>query len=327
MERHPESLVLVEEVDPLIDFRFFIIGIVAVFLALGVGIVIGSGFVGEPVKNAIKNQIDEALDRNEALEADILDLEERLDQNDRMLDALEPVALEGKLESEQIVLVQVEGTDGGLQEGIVSAVESAGGSVTGELRLNNKLALVDEGAREDLARALDSPLTQADQLRDLFAQELGDRLAAAANFGIETPQRRGNQRLRSFELLERLADGGFLSVGGDGPTVPPDARFVVAVGSAEEPAWRVSGTVEELATSFAAQEAPIVVAETSDGSWGVVDGIREGEAADSALSTVDNAETLAGRIAVALAIDETPSSNGHWGIGEDAAAPLPTPSD
>lgn len=320
-------MVLVEEVDLLIDFRFFVIGIVAVFLALGVGIVIGSGFVGEPVKNAIQNQVDSALDRNEALEEDILDLEARIDENDRILDALEPVALEGKLESEEIVLIQVEGTDGALRDGIVSSVESAGGEVSGELRLNNKLALVDEGAREDLARALDSPLTQADQLRTLFAEELGDRLAAVANIGIETRQRRGDQRFRSPALLERLADEGFLSVGGEGRTIAEEARFIVAVGSAEELEWRPSRTVEELAISFAEQGAPIVVAETSDSAWGAVSQIREGVSAESALSTVDNAETLAGRIAVALAIDETPTSNGHWGIEDGAAAPLPTPSD
>jgi hypothetical protein len=298
-----------------------------VFLALGVGIVIGSGFVGEPVKDAIQGQVDRALDRNRALEQEILDLEARLDQNDRVLDALEPVALEGKLESEQIVLLQIEGTSGALQDGIVSAVESAGGTVTGELRLNNKLALADEAARQDLARALDSPLTQADELRDLLAQELGDRLAAVADFGIDSRQRRGNQRLRSVALLERLVGEGFLSVGGEGPTVAPDARFVIAVGSPDELDWRPAPMVEELATSFAAENAPIVVAETSDSAWDVVEQIRQGDAADAALSTVDNAETVPGRIAVALAIDGTPASNGHWGVDEDAAAPLPTPSE
>ena len=39
------------------DFRFFLISIVAVFLALGIGIVLGSGFLGDPLLDTLDGQI------------------------------------------------------------------------------------------------------------------------------------------------------------------------------------------------------------------------------------------------------------------------------
>lgn len=327
MERSPGSLVLDQEVGLLIDFRFFIIAIVAVFLSLGLGIVLGSGFLGDPILGAIRGQVEDVLSDNENLEREILELEAEQDADQSFMTAIEPVVLEGKLESEEIVIIPIEGTDGDLLEGVHSAIEEAGGRVTSEMRLSNKLDLADEGARDDLARALDSSISEAEELRTLLGQELGDRLGAAANFSPPRRPKRGDDRLRPVELIERLAGEGFLSVDGEGPAVPQDAGFVLAVGSTDDVTWPVARFIDSLASSLGGRRAPVVVVETSDSAWDVVQDLRRSDSGNRPVSTVDNAETVAGRIATALALDIAPESTGHFGIDEGAAAPIPTPTE
>ncbi|MDQ4096125.1 MAG: copper transporter [Actinomycetota bacterium] len=321
-------MVLVEEVDLLIDFRFFIIAIVAVFLSLGLGIVLGSGFIGDPILRRVERNVETVLSDNEALEAEILDLEERIDENLEFMNAVEPVVLEGQLASEQVVLIQPEGADRALREGVQGAVEAADGRVASVLTLNNKLALEDEGAREDLATALESGLQQPGQLRNLFASELAMQLDELTDAARPRARRSGgDEELRAAEAIERLVNEGFLSIDGEEEAVPTDAGFVILTGSPDQPEWAVQPVVETLATTLGGRRSPLVVAETSDSTWGVVADLRLGDVAETPFSTVDNGETPAGRVAIALALDEAPEVTGHWGLDDGAAAPVPTPSE
>ncbi len=319
MERHPGSVVLVPEVDLLIDFRFFIIAMVAVFLSLGLGVVLGSGFIG----GAIESQVQGVLDNNQELEREILELEAAQDEDRAFMSALEPVVLEGVLASEQAVIVFIEGTDAALLDGLRNAIEEADGSIASEIQINTRLALDDPDAQQDLTRLLDSSVTEIEELRDMFGSELGDRLGAAVGPG----RGRGGGKARSNEILDALVDEGFLSIDAADEVVPDGASFVLAMGSSDKAPWPVQSMVESLGTSLAARGAPLVVAESSESAWRVVSALRQGEAANASLSTVDHADTVQGRIAVALALDEAPEVTEHYGSDEGAAAPVPTPSE
>ena len=78
VERHPGPVVLDQESGVLvvIDFRFFIISIVAVFLALGLGIVVGSGFFRDPILTVLENRVDDVLAREEELRSELLEIED-----------------------------------------------------------------------------------------------------------------------------------------------------------------------------------------------------------------------------------------------------------
>ena len=313
----------------MIDFRFFIISIVAVFLALGIGIVLGSGFFGDPIINEIERQVDDALGRNEELEDDISELEARLSEDQDFMAAVEPVVLEGKLASAEVVLVEIDGTDEELRDGIRNAVELAGGEIVAEVRVNDRLELTDPSDQQELARILEAPSSEPEELRLELGDELGNKLSALASFAPPTPDGEvETATARADQMIDELADAGFLSIDAQAdPVVPQEAAFVIAAGSSDEPGWPVNDFVESLASSLSVRRVPAVAAETSDSAWGVVPALREGEVADAALSTVDHAETAAGRIRLALALDEAPDSTGHYGTGEGASASLPTSSD
>ena len=307
----------------MIDFRFFIISIVAVFLALGLGIVLGSGFLGDPILRTLEGRVQDALGTNARLEEEILDLEAEQDQDREFMSAIESVVVEGRLPSTQVVVVDIEGTEGELTDAVRAVVEEAGGEVASEVRLTEKVEMADAADRQVLARTLGSTSPEVEELRALLGRELGDALLAAGR-----ADRLGGSARESEETIDQLVDLGYLNVDfRAGDRFPDDASFVIAAGAPEEPKWSVESLVEALASSLAEARAPVVAAETSDSAWEVVAGLRDGDVADAPLSTVDNAETAPGRIAVALALDLAPEETGHWGIGDGASGPVPTPND
>ena len=71
-----------------------------------------------------------------------------------------------------------------------------------------------------------------------------------------------------------------------------------------------------------------MAAETAESSWGVVADVRAEGDARSEVSTVDQADTIAGRIAVVLGLArEIDGITGHYGADEDASdGVIPEPS-
>lgn len=308
----------------MIDFRFFIISIVAVFLALGLGIVLGSGFLGDPIIREVERRVDRALSDNAQLEEEILDLEAQQNRDEDFMNAIESVVLDGRLPGAQVVVVDIEGTDGGLLDAVRAAVEEAGGEVASEVRVTEAMELADSADRQVLSRTLGTTTTEAEELRALLGRELGDALVEMGRDDRED----GFSARAAEELIDQLVDLGYIDIDlGEGERFPQEAAFVIAAGGSDEPAWPVEDLVEGLGSSLAQERVPVVVAETSDSGWEVVAGLRDGDVADAPLSTVDNAETTPGRIAVALALDLAPENTGHWGIDAGASGPVPTPTD
>ena len=304
----------------MIDFRFFIISIVAVFLALGLGIVLGSGFLGDPIIQEVERRVDNALSDNARLENEILDLEAQQDRDQEFMSSIESVVLDGRLSGANVVIVDIEGTDGGLLDAVRGAAEEAGAEIVSEVRVTDAIELADPADQQVLAGALGTSATEVEELRALLGRELGEALVALG--------RADRQARAAEELIDQLMDVGYLDVDPEeGERVPEDAAFLIAAGGSDELAWPVEGLVEGLGSSLAQARVPVVVAETSDSGWDVVAGLRDGDVADAPLSTVDNAETTPGRIAVALALDLAPETTGHWGIDDGASGPVPTPTD
>jgi Copper transport outer membrane protein, MctB len=309
----------------VIDFRFFLISIIAVFLSLGVGIVIGSGFFGDPIINAIEGQVEDVLERDDRFRQEISDLEQRRNDDQDALSALEARTVGGKLVGDDVVIVSIEGTDGQLIPGVRRTVEAAGGTVAWELTMTDKLALEDPEARADLAGVmvtLGVDEADAGSLRTMLGQELGARLGAASRPPAAGGRRDPETRFQTF--ISDLAEAEFISVDQD-PIVPDNAGFVIAAGSATEPGWPAGEVIEAMGLSLAPYQSPVLVAETSDSLWDVTGVVRGSDEASAVVSTVDNAETAAGRISVALALDLSPGSIGHWGTGDGVQGPVPTP--
>lgn len=308
----------------MIDFRYLLITIIAIFLALGMGIVMGSGLIGGEVVEGLRGQARGVLRANDELRRQIIDLETRQDENNAYLSAIEPLLVDGQLLGDELVVFDIEGSDGELFGAVERVVEEADGEVATRIELRNRLALSEDGSPEELGSLLQSESDGAEELRAELAEVLGDELGAAASVRNLGPRTTSSEALEA--LLQDLNDAGFVATERFGDRlVPPGANFLIIGGSTEDPAWSTGEVVRALAMALDGQGRRVLVGETSDSVWEVVDAVRSDDEVAAEISTVDNAETIAGRIDVALVLGRaSPTPALHLGT-KDGAAPAPTP--
>jgi hypothetical protein len=120
----------------VIDFRYHLVSIVAVFLALAVGLVVGAA--------ALRPRTEQILDRLSKQEQQQINLQRTVNDNlQKQLTSYQAAAkadaprlLDGLLTGQRVVLVTAPGADGSTITGVTVALRQAGAVVTGQAELH-----------------------------------------------------------------------------------------------------------------------------------------------------------------------------------------------
>ena len=302
----------------MVNFRFHLVSLTAVFLALAAGITIGAGVVDRATVDQIERQLRDVDARREATNSENDRLNADLGRWNAYAEELGNRPLQGRLAGNTVLFAATRGVDEGMVEALSNAVSEAGGTVDGTIWFTGKWRLDNDNDVRDLAAILDvAPTTRPVDLRAAAVSEVG---------GAWT---RGD----SGPLVTALAEAGFLEFDeGPVPVAPlgelprQGSTFVVVSGDGAdvEPADLAHPLVSRLAqsdlkllvaqplrTSTAATTAPEPPPE-------FVAGVRADGALSSRVSTVDNVDDLRGRAAAVLALAELHSGRtGHYGFGPD----------
>jgi hypothetical protein len=314
----------------VIDFRYHLISIVAVLLALAIGIFAGSGFLGGPVLSDLRHRLNNIAQANSGLQKDVAALRRTSQQNEVFAQATEPWLLQTALTSHTVVLLEPQGTDSAASDGIVSAIVSAGGTVTSTVNFTDKFALTDPTASNELALSIHSTSGSSRKLRDQTASLLGLRAAAASRAPVVSGSKPSGSDRRLEDLVGELERDGFVSVerARDGTTVGPGAVFVVLAGGVENAPFPAAEFCLALARSLAAHDGIVVAAEPSQSTWSFVSSVRADSKAGDSVTTVDDAETVPGGIAAVMGLrDAMRGRVGHYGYAPGADSVIPQPSD
>jgi hypothetical protein len=322
----------------VVDFRYHVVSIVAVFLALGIGIVFGT--------TAINRAILDDLDRNVSrLTADKHDLEaDRKKLTDDVRDAqawgkaVYPTLIAHALSGERVVVVSAPGASKSLRDDVVKQLAAAGAAVVGKVRLSDALAdparaaELDDLVIRELPQGLTLPTSGATPEQRAVA-ELAYVVGLAAEDTAPPPAAPPSATTR---VLAALRERGFLTV--DGKSLSP-ARNVVVVLPGAPPSQTPSPTASpeprqpgvDVLTAFATLPArPAVVAVSPTGgsvSGSQLEAVRADALLQDVVSTVDDADTVYGQAALVLALaGARHGETGHYGTGVGADAPVPTPS-
>jgi hypothetical protein len=313
----------------LIDFRYHLISIIAVFLALGLGILMGSVVLDDRFVEHLNQQVRGFAERNDELQEQIDSLDARLDASQAFALQSAPWLLQDALQGRNVVLVQIEGIDGEIVSELRSSIESAGGAVPTTITLTEKLALEGQPERDQLALAIDSSAATAREIRGEAASLLGDRLSAAA---VEptTPNRpQSVAQHRLGTLLEQLQDAEFVAVDGtaDLSVIPSGSLFLVVGGTPDVAGYDAASMTVSLVSSMSERGAAVLAAEPLDSRWELVQAIRDDGEASTRVSTVDQAGAIEGQIAVALGLREQfEGRTDHYGVADNATKVIPEPS-
>ena len=308
----------------MISLRYHIISIAAVFLALAVGVVLGSTTLSRSLLSGLNNE-------NEDLAAQVNDLQnEKNAQNARLADAdsfaasVGPMAVQGQLAQRTVVLVTTADARPADRDALKTLIANAGGTVTGELQLTESF----------------SDPRHADQLKDIVVRLLpaGVQLPTASDPGTLAGGLLGpllliskddNKPQASAEetaaALAGLTEGGFVKASQG--LQPAQLAIVLTGGAASgDGAGDRAATVARFATQVDRSGAGTVLA-GNDGSasgTGPVGVVRADTAATSILSTVDNVQTSAGRVVTVLALrEQLEGEAGRYGSAGNAERAAP----
>lgn len=313
----------------MIDFRYHLISLVAVFLALGLGILMGTVVLDDALVDSLDRDIKDLRKHN-------ADLESEIDQQDRRIDGANAFANEAAtwltrdaLEGRVIVVIQLEGTDGDMIGSIRDSVEDAGGELATTMVLSNRFELQDQIDRDQLALVIDSSSGAAVDLRFEAGALIGTRLANAAAEAPTPARPQDVAQERLVTLMRQLVEIDFVSVDEPerGTLVPSNAMFLVLGGGASERPYDATGLVASLVAELSSRGAPTLVAEPAESTWGLVDVVRDDPEAGTRVATVDQANTVEGQVAVVLGLQRAfQGATDHYGVGPGATQVIPEPA-
>jgi hypothetical protein len=168
----------------MVNLRYHIVSLTAVFLALGIGLTLGSSFLDRVTVDTLNNQlttlegqIGETRDENRELGRRSGAL---ADRDTLLSEQVGERVLRGRLADVPVLVIATRGTDEAWVERTVSTLGASGARVSGTWWLTDRFALDDEAQATDLAGALGLTTTHADRLRRSATVRLADVLLDAA---------------------------------------------------------------------------------------------------------------------------------------------------
>jgi outer membrane murein-binding lipoprotein Lpp len=309
----------------VISMRYHAVSIAAVFLALAIGVVLGSAGVSDRLLSAVSNEADDLAAQVQTLRAERDALAAGQRASDEFAQRTGPAVVRGLLAGRTVTVV-TSAADSADRDAVLALLEQAGATAGGEVALTPAVG--------DPARA--------DQLRELTAALLptGAQLPAATDTG---------------SLVGGLLGGIVLAAGGEQPGQPITAQQADAVlaglaaagfvtpGPRPQPGDAVlvltGGALAGIDGGDAAAVIARLAAQLDRAGGGTVLAGRTGSAEASGavgvaradqdilqrVSTVDDVQTGAGRVSAVLALreqlDGRAGSYGTAATATEGAAP------
>jgi hypothetical protein len=301
----------------VIGFRYHLVSLIAVFLAVALGLVLGSTTLGTPLPAAGAA----AAPAQTALQDQARRLGAQVAAGERFDAAVAPALVRGALTGRRVLLVlAADAVPATAVEQLTTLVGQAGGTVTGTIRL--RPAYTDPAAAARIQAYVTGPGLPAGFTPPATgdgAQALAALLAAVL---VRHPGGTGPGTAATASVLAGLAALDVLTQ--VSPQVAPADHAVVLTAGGGSGADRTAPLVD-LAAALDAAGSGTVVAGTADaaGPGGLVAAVRADPAVSAAVSTVDDVGTTAGRVSTVLALPrERAGRSGRYGTA-DGDQPVP----
>lgn len=289
----------------MISFRYHLVSVAAILIALAAGIVLGSGPL-DKASDVIRGDGTAAADP--ALTS----------FDDGFAARTAGGLLKDKLKGQSVVIVTVPGANAGEVKAIAADLQLAGAEVSGEIELTSKL--LDSAGRqfaEGVAQQSASDVAGVTGATDSYGR-IG---AALARSYLADETAAADQTAATIRAA--FVEGDLVA-----QTTPPANVSTLAVlvtgperaGTADQ-----STVIAALAGAMNDTGKGVVVAGPSSSSTdgGAVKAVRDGAFATS-VSTVDVTDTAAGRLVTVLAAaSQVDGQPGAWGTSRSAGGALP----
>ncbi|GIG20921.1 hypothetical protein Cch01nite_16450 [Cellulomonas chitinilytica] len=319
----------------MIDFRYHIVSLISVFLALAVGIALGAGPLKETIGDTLTGQVEQLRAEKDTLRTQLDESAGDLADTTAYVDAAAPQLLAGALTDRRVAVIALGPVDDDRRKAVDDRLAQAGASVTAHVTLTeswtdpdvasyrqalvgNILTLLDpvpgedEGAQTDLTYALIEGLTGAD------------------------PASPDTLTLDASSVLEVLSGGDSPLVTLQDPVETPADAVVVLAPAEQQGSDDASPTTAadqkdlvdaQLGVLTAAQKLTegAVLADGALDEGSLTEAVLADDELASTLTTVSESEEVPGQVSVPLALAARIGGvNGHYGFG-DGLTVMPEP--
>jgi hypothetical protein len=326
----------------VIDFRYHLVSIVAVFLALAIGIVLGSTELQGPTYNflnsttaKLQTELDQAASQRDTAQ-------QQATQDELYAQAVEPAVLHDLLTGQRLLIVTEPGAQSSVVSGISTAAIDAGAIVTGQINLAPKFFDTSGTSQDSLNQTtlgvaqtanitLDTSATYQQQAAQVIASEILTTSPASA--GSSDSGSASNQGADARMMLQAYAASQFLSTTGQ-PATQATLAIVVTPQNApsDGSADQLDQVLVPLVQELAVKSSATVVAGSSSGSGaGSPIAVLRSNNVASQVSTVDDADLVSGQTVAIQALAQLLGGGkaGSYGFavnGAIAVAPSPAPT-
>ena len=310
----------------MIPWRYHLVSIMAIFLALGLGVVVGTTVINPGLVKNLNSQTNELTQHVRDLQKNLSDLQSQLTTMDAFSEQAMPYLVGDQLFGRPVVIVTEEGVDA---RGIAQtrrALDLSGAEVLTTLTVRPTMSGESPAAQRDLAALLGLSATTAPvELSSEAARSLARRLATDPSGDLSgRPDILGEMLSQGFltSSAPDISDSTLKDIGGR-------SQMVVVVGG---------GAVGDLSPTSARFMEPFV---TDLVAAGVVSGAGESLASDdlfvselrasvddtsgAPLVTVDNVDLPIGASAMVLGLHDALANGtgGDYGVKDGVTRLLP----
>lgn len=304
----------------MISFRYHLVSIIAVFLALAVGIVVGTTALNGPVTTDLRHQVNSLKGDRSTLSNQVKSLQGQVDDAGQFASTFGSQLVAGKLKGKSVLIIGLPGVASGMEDGIAAQISAAGAQITGRLNLAHDYVAQSEASKitslvtQNGLQPIGLTLTQTSDARILAAETLAWVLSGKGqDSDVKTV-------LSAFANLHMLAS--------DASGVEPASSIVVIGSGTIAKDDYAAGAGFDLVTALQADGGKLVVAGDAGSATGsgLVALVRAGSA-KSSVSSVDNADTAFGQVSTVLALADAENAKiGQYGTTSGADALFPSPN-
>jgi hypothetical protein len=307
----------------VISLRQHAISLAAVFLALAVGVVLGSGLLSDTLLSGLRDEKRQLQSQVNALGDQKNELNEKLKAANDFDAAMTGRIIHNALSEKSVVIFRTPDASDDTVTAVNRLVGEAGGTITGAVSLTQQF--VDANAAEKLLSVVNSSILPAGSQLNTTSVDQGSQagdlmgIVLQINKNPASPPVDDEQRQTA---LAALRDTGFIAY--DKPPSAANTAIIVTGGGLGDNAGNRGSTVARFAAALAPHGSGTVLAGANGSSSGTaaVGVVRADPGMASAVTTVDDADAESGRITAVLAMHDLLNGghNGQYGTGPGVTA-------
>jgi Copper transport outer membrane protein, MctB len=301
----------------MINLRYHIVSLVAVFLALAIGVIAGTTVINDQVvkglersDSTLRASLKKQEDANVSLKNQVALLNT---WGGAVAKQMEKDALKGRT----VVLLSSNGVDGKIVSSIQNALAIAGATRGGSITFSSRWNLGDDTARQQLGAILGlGPAASAADIATQGAERFATRL--------DTPGDPNGQG----DVLQSLSQSGFIQVSDPtGGSFPPTGSLFIWLSSGAPNPSPPDGQFSLPFLRALIGRASIAVGEPMASADSLSDQIRGDAALNRSVATVDHVDTIPGVAGLIAGLHDVAAGLAapHYGTRRGTTAVAPTP--